>query len=240
MWSSSKGILISKTQYADSKYILKIFTPEHGVGSYAIRYSSSSKKSPFRAILGQNMALVEFVSYNKGNDGIKNAKNMVIDVPFQNIPHDTGRQTVALYMNELILQTVKLPLRDPDMYEFLHKSLMLLDNKETNAANFPLWFALSLAQRLGFGIKMPENAAQNVVDLISGAFIEESILPGVTLTKELSALLLEFLEAQVPPSYPVSRAHRSVLLGFMADYFAYHADFDAHIKSADVLSVIFA
>jgi len=26
---------------------------------------------------------------------------------------------------------------------------------------------------------------------------------------------------------------------FMIDYFAFHADFDAHIKSADVLSLVF-
>jgi len=239
MWEVSKGILLKKIQYADSRYILKVLTPHEGVCAYSIRISSS-RKSAVRNLVGQPMACIEMTYYNKATSEIRAIKTIHIDEPFVLIPHDVIRQSIALFMNEMVLQTIKLPVHDRMMYDFLKSSLQLLDTEKLpGLANFPLWFALRLALKLGIGPKKPEHVNENVFDLISGSYMPLSDMPGITLTPQLSQKLRLLMDTDVPPDISMARTERMALMHFMIDYFAFHADFDAHIKSADVLSLVF-
>lgn len=239
MWQTTQGILLKKTRYADNKYILKIFTANDGVGSFSIQTSDKGKKNIVRALLGQPMAFIEFTYLNKATKEIKPIRDIHSDITFLTIPHDIIRQTISLFMNEMILQTIRLPMHDEQMYQFLRNSLIQLDDKQSNAANFPVWFAVHLAVKLGFGPKKPEHESHKVFDLVTGKFAEPSVIPGVTLTPELSEHLKILISEPTPPDISIPRKDRLTLLNFMLDYFSYHADFDANIKSSEILSMVF-
>jgi len=239
MWQTSKGIILRKTTYADHKYILKIFTPHEGVESFSIHVRGDRKKNVARAVIGQPMALVEFTFFHKPNREIRAIKSIHVDEPYLNISHDVVRQTILLFMNEMILQTIRLPMQDEKMYQFIRSALLTLDQKHLQKGNFPLWFAVSLAFQLGIGIKKPDLPGQTIFDLVSAGFSEPSELPGITLSPEFSGYLRSFIGVSAPPDTSVPRADRQKILNFMLDYFTYHADFDPHIKSADILSMVF-
>lgn len=239
MWQTSRGILLKKTTYADHKYILKIFTPHEGVESFSIHVPGDRKKSVARSVIGQPMALTEFTFFNKPNREIRAIKSINVDEPYQNIPHDVVRQTILLFMNEMILQTIRLPMQDEKLYHFVRNALLTLDKTHQHRGNFPIWFAVSLALQLGIGIKKPELPGQTVFDLVSAGFSEPSAFPGIAMSPELSGYLQLFLGVSSPPEVSIPRADRHNIMSFLLDYFTYHADFDPHIKSADILSIVF-
>ncbi len=239
MWQTTRGILLKKTQYADQKFILKVFTIHDGVASFSIQIPGTRRKNNSRSLLGQPMVFVEMTFLSKPSSEIKPIKTIHCDVPFLNIPHDIIRQTITLFINDMILQTIRLPMHDDQMYQFLRNSLLLLDDKQSNTANFPVWFAINLAVKLGFGPKKQENESQNVFDLVTGRFTDAFAVPGVTLTPELSRYMNHMIQEPIPPEIPISKKDRLILLNFMLDYFTYHADFDAKIKSSGILSMVF-
>jgi DNA repair protein RecO (recombination protein O) len=239
MLTASDGILLKKTPYADDKFILKILTPEKGIGSFSIKISSSAKKNSARSILGQTLPLIHFVVFGKPDADISSVRQMNIDVSYIHIPHDFMRQSVALFVNELVLQTLRMPNKDEEMYGFLKNALLLLDSDSIHLANYPLWFSVSLASYLGIGPLRPSTDEDTVFDLVSGKFMQSSVLPGVQLTPELSALLLKFICSDNIPDICIDRKDRQVLLNFMIDFFSFHADFDPRIRSADILQTVF-
>jgi DNA repair protein RecO (recombination protein O) len=239
MWQTSKGILLKKTPYSDNKYILKIFTLHEGTGSYSVTVSESRKSASLRSVIGQPLPMIEFTYYNKASAEIRTLKSVHIDYPYKRIPHEMVRQAIAVFMNELILQTIKLPLQDEKMYSFLRQSLLFLDEETLHSANFPVWFAIRLALQLGIAPKNNKVEAGSTFDLISGKFVSDQGLPGVTLSEDLSSTLSYFMSAENPPGIVISKKDRMTMLNFMLDYLTFHADFQLRLKSADILSLIF-
>jgi len=240
MLTASDGILLKKTPYADNKYMLKILTPEKGIGTFSLKVSSSSRNSSMRSILGQTLPLIHFVAYGKPDADISSVRQMNIDVSYINIPHDFIRQSVAMFVNEMVLQTLRMPNRDETMYGFLKNALLHLDSGSVHLANYPLWFSVALARYLGIGPLMPSCEEDIVFDLVSGSFMQSSALPGVQLNPELSAMLLQFIIASDQiPDIVIDRKDRKALLSFMIDFFSFHSDFDPQIRSADILHAVF-
>jgi DNA repair protein RecO (recombination protein O) len=239
MWQSIRGIFLKKIQYSDSKYLLKILTENEGVGTFSIRVPDLKKTSVIRSSIGQPLSFVEFICFNKPSSEIKAIKDIHADKAYIHIPHDMIRQTLAIFVNELILQTIQLPMQDKNLYSFLKHSLKILDSDNLNKANFPVWFALQLSLQLGIGPKTSDFQPECVFDLVSGKFMRHNENPGVTLSEELSILLHTFTEAQSPPEVHVPKQDRMHLLQFTLDYLTFHADFHPRIKSAEILSIVF-
>ncbi len=237
MWQINKGILLKKIQYDDNKYILKIFTSDSGVCAYSI--ITGKNKFILKSILGQPLSLIEFAFVNKKTDEIKSIKSINIEHTYLRIPDDVVRQSILLFINELVLQTLKLPDSDKKMYGFLKHSLLLLDTENINKANFPIWFVVSLASYLGIGLSKSVDEKNKVFDLVTKKYISPSIAPAITLTQELSEYLSLFINTDNPADVSISKTNRIALLNFMIDYLAFHADFNTNIKSLNVLSAVF-
>ncbi len=239
MWLSCRGIFLKKIQYSDNKYLLKILTENEGVGTFSVRVPDAKKSSNIRSSIGQPLAFVEFLCYNKSSAEIRAIRNIQIDEAYIYIPHDMVRQTMAIFVNELILQTIQLPLQDIKLYAFLKHSLQTLDSENINKANFPIWFSIQLSLHLGIGPKTSDYISGSVFDLVSGKFTRQEMNPGIHLTQDLSLLLCKFSESHTPPDIHVTRQDRMAILQFILDYLTFHADFHPKIKSAEILSVVF-
>ncbi len=240
MLEASDGILLKKTPYADEKYILIILTPERGIGTFSLKTGKSGQKNSVRAILGQPLPMISFVAFGKPDAEISSIKQLNIDIPYLNIPHDFVRQSVALFVNELVLQTLKMPVKDEKLYGFLKNALLLLDSDSVMLSNYPLWFSVTLASYLGIGPLKPSDSRRDTLfDLVSGRYMATAAMPGVHLSSELSAVLSEFISCDTIPDIVIEKKDRQALLGFMMDFFSFHADFDPRIRSADILQIIF-
>ncbi len=239
MWQSAKGILLKRIPYAENRFILKIFTENEGVLSFSIRPDTKSGKGKNRSVLGQPLSIIEFEFVGKAHSDIHTARNIHLDYPFSLIPHDFYRQSIVMFMNELILQTIKLPLSDNKIYCFLKDSLLLLDNANVNIGNFPLWFIIQLSSSLGIGPVFSEKMKDDIFDLVTGNFVKSDAIPGVHLSTEMSEILNVFICSGFPPKENFLHKDRQFLLNFMLDYLSFHADFKTDFKSVQILNAIF-
>jgi len=240
MWTSLNGILLKKIQYSDNKYILKIFTEDKGLNSFYFKspHKKNTKKSRNVNILNLSMPIIEFLCTDNDND-INIIKEINISLVYENIPHSFVKQSITMFMNELILETIKLQQNDEEIYTFIKNSLIILDNSKESLANFPLWFTVKFAMKLGFAPSKPENTNNKLFDLISGKFVKVDKINSITLEENLSEYLLNMIETDEYYLTEISKLQRKKMMIFMLDFFSFHADFDPNLKTLKILNEVF-
>lgn len=236
MLSTTQGIILKKIPYSDQKYILKVFTRDFGLASFAI--SINKKNTSIRSIIGQPLSLVEIEYYSNSGTDIKRIKNLNLHHNFQEISYNIDKQCVSLFMNELILQCLRLPQDDKQVYYFIIDSLQGLDNLKSSIANFPIFFAIELAKILGFGPKHSDNEEETLFDLQSGRFISESIIPSITMDKECSFYYNKLLTSTKPLEIKIPKKVRIIMLSFIMEYYSFHGDFNPELHSFEILRTI--
>lgn len=239
MWHSTIGIILKKIPYSEQKFILKILTHDGGLGTFSISAGRQKHFAHIRSLIGQPMALIEFSFLDQESREIKPIREISSHLNYKNISNDITKQTVTLFINELVMQTIRLPQQDKEMFNFLKNMLHTLDESNKSLSLFPSWFALQLSQQLGFGPKAPDRSTETLFDLLAGKFTEPSLLPGITMDEVSSSCLLQLINSSDVPSFKIPKLQRQVLLNYLLDYFSLHSDFDSDIKSVAVLHAIF-
>jgi len=239
MYDTDNGILLKKTQYKDDKYILKIYGSQSGLNTYSIDLSRGKKSQLYRNIIGQPMSYIEFEYLNKLTSEVKPIRELHFHYTYTSIPYDFVKQSIALFMNELLLQTLRLPQFDKNLYNFITDAIVQLDTLQVGQQLFPLWFTFELSKQLGFGPTLPKTKSETLFDISKGTFIEAKSEPSVTLSESLSCLLLQFLGSEKPFEMNLKKEERKNLLHTALDFYSFHGDFDTDMKSLDILHVIF-
>jgi DNA repair protein RecO (recombination protein O) len=73
---------------------------------------------------------------------------------YQEVLFDVVKNTVAVYMVEILQNSIKQPEANPQLFYLIHDSLSQLDKAPMAiTANLPLYFSLHLAGELGFRIQ---------------------------------------------------------------------------------------
>lgn len=236
MLSTTQGIILKKIPYSDQKFILKVYTKDFGLGSFAININK--KNTSTRAIIGQPLSLVEIEYYSNTGSEIKRIKNLNLHHNFKEITYNIDKQCISLFMNELLLQCIKLPQDDKQVYYFILNSLISLDKINSSYANFPILFASELAKILGFGPKHSEKEEETLFDLQSGNFIAESKIPSITMDKECSYYYNKILTSADPLEIKIPKKARMIMLSFIMEYYSFHGDFNPELHSFEILRTI--
>jgi len=239
MYDSEQGILLKKTQYQDNKYILKIYASESGLSSYYVNIGKGKKSQLYRNIIGQPMSYIEFEYLNKLTAEVKPIQKLNFYYTYTSIPYNFTKQSISLFMNELLLQTMRLPQFDKNLYNFITNSILKLDIQEHGLQLFPLWFIFELSKQLGFGPTLPQTTYETLFDIGKGTFVDAHLQPAITLSEQLSQTLLLFLSSDNPFEMQIKKNIRNSLLQAAIEFYSLHGDFETEIKSLDILHIIF-
>mgnify|MGYP002068303798 CR=1 FL=1 len=89
----------------------------------------------------------------KSWDQIQRIREVNWSCLYRNIFSDIKKNSVALFMVELLTRCLKQPETQPDLFHFTEDAFLHMDEgSERVTANFPLYFALHLAVLLGFRV----------------------------------------------------------------------------------------
>lgn len=67
---------------------------------------------------------------------------------------DPYKRTIALFISEVLYHTLRHPMTDEPMFDFLVQAIQELDRTE-EPQNFHLWFLVRFAAKLGFAMETP-------------------------------------------------------------------------------------
>lgn len=145
---TTSAIVLYCRPHSDKAHILHTYTRTGGRVNYMV-YGIGKKKS---AALYAPLSLVEITG-----TGTPNGQKMPVakEIRLQRVPQriltDMRRQTIALFTAEVLYRTLRHPMEDPALFDYIAASAEALDSME-NPENLHLTFLVGLAEHLGFAI----------------------------------------------------------------------------------------
>jgi DNA repair protein RecO (recombination protein O) len=237
MQQKTNGIILQSTKFQDKKNILKIYTLQQGVQSYVVNVGHS-KKSKIKSAHVIALNQIEFIEQIKKTRSIQLISDIHVSYVYQNLFTNPLKNTVAIFLNEVLLKALREQPENSELYQFIVKSLIVFDDQHYEATNFHMHFLIELSKYLGF---YPNNnyTQQNCLfDMQEGIFISQT--PGhlYYADSELSFYLSELLNMK--SDFICNAKTRSELLHLIITLYRLHIPNFGEIKSIQVLKEILA
>jgi len=239
MLTKTDGIVLHSLKHTDSSAIVTIYTRQFGRASYMV-YGANKKKSKFRSAFLQPLSLVSLDVQHVPGKEIQSIKDIRIHYPFTGIPFDPVKNSLAIFIAEVLYRTLKRSEADENLYQFIEKSVEALDCCQVGLANFHLVFLLKLTRYLGFS---PNNdgSDSDYFDLINGDFGRTRpahahfLLPQMTRVFS-QALQVDYVSME---QLKLNRDVRYKLLEAVVEYYRLHVPDFYGLNSLVVLHALF-
>lgn len=246
MTHKTKGIVLRTIKYGETSLVVTIFTELFGVQTYMVNGVRTSKRSGAKAVLYQPAAILEMEVYHNELKAMHRIKESSWSVIYNNVLSDVIKNSIALYMVELLYKSLKQPEQNADLFYFCEDAFTQLDVADSNiAANFPLYFALHLTHFFGFKIsnEISGNKDNLYLDLIEGNFVNEQPLHTHFLKGEnamITSELLKIMQLHELEQVKLNSVKRRELLWKYHDYYALHIQDFGKMKTLQVLHEVLA
>jgi DNA repair protein RecO (recombination protein O) len=243
MIHSTKGLVLRTVKYGETSLIVTIYTELFGTQSYLVNgVRTSSKKGPGKANLFQPAAILDLVVYHNDLKNLQRIKEFKWGHIYQHLFFNVVKNSVALFMVELLQKTLKQPEANPDLFHFIEDAFIHLDEADEQiTANFSLFFALHLTTFYGFRFSDDYSEEHPYLDLQEGEFVHDHPIHPYFLQGHYSFITSQLLKVMQPhelKQIQLNKEMRRVLLHAYQTFYALHVtDFGA-LKTLPVLQEV--
>ena len=145
------AIVLNTTRYSDTGSIVHLYTKEYGRMQYAV-YGNK-----YKALL-RPLSIIDFTSTRRNNAPSQMGTISSISLSYtpQLLTTDIQRQCVAMFIAEVLASTLRHPMSDQPLFNWLYSVIQHLD-QDTEISNLHLNFLLEYATYLGIGIDDTEH-----------------------------------------------------------------------------------
>jgi DNA repair protein RecO (recombination protein O) len=239
----TRGVVLRAVKYGETSLVVTIYTELFGIQSYLVNgVRSSSKKGPGKAGLFQPAAILDLIVYHNELKNLQRIREFKWAVLYQHIFFDVIRNSVALFMVELLQKCLRQPEPNPELYYFIEDAFLHLDTGQNRVlANFPLFFILHLAVFFGFRIHDDYSAKNSFLDLKEGQFVAEHPEHPYFLEGNYSYLTAQLLRVQQPQELtelPLNQETRRILLQAYLSFYALHVSDFGEMRTLAVLQTV--
>jgi len=219
--------------------ITTIYTEAFGRMAF-IMQGIHGKKSAVKGNTLKQLFLLEMeVDYKPGRElqRVKEIKNLF---PFGSIPFGIAKSSQALFLAELLNKVLREEESRPDLFEFIFRSVQILDLMEDGVSNFHLLFLMQLSRYLGFEPTNNFSVLNQFFDMIAGKFVVSPPVHPWFLKSPESELLAQIIGMSYQDSakFKPDQGLRNVLLDFVLDYYGLHLGNPLNLKSFEILKDI--
>ena len=239
MTHKTKGIVLRTVKYGETSLVVTIFTELFGVQTYMVNGVRSSKKSVAKGNLFQPAAILDLVVYHSDQKSMHRIREFGWATLYQHVLTDVIRNSIALYMVELLTKSLKQPEEHTALFYFMEDVLLQLDRaNNTVTANMPLYFALHLTHFLGCRMNDDYSAGQPILDLEEGSFTAEQPTHPYYIEGNNAQLTSQLLKVMHPDELADFHLHHEVrrkLLQFYHTYYKLHIPDFGELRTLSVL-----
>ncbi len=235
---STKGIVLRTVKYGETSIIANIFTEVFGIQSYMVNGVRTQGKTS-KAHFFQSSSILEMQVYHSDLKNLQRIKDLKWAHLYRNILSDVAKNSVALYMVELLYKCLKQPETNSDLFSFCEDAFLELDicsNEVT--ANFPIYFAMQLAYFFGFRLLNNHSAENNIFNPMEGKFSSKTLATDYPVNADISNHISELLKAHHPSDLKEIKLNRNIrktVLSVMENYYALHIPEFGVMKTLPVL-----
>ncbi len=235
MLTKTRGIVVRNVNFKDNSVICHIYTEDFGSQQFML-HGVRNQKGNVRPSHIMPLNLVDLVFYKKENAGIQQIKELRCNPVLQTVHFNIFKNSVALFMAEIINATVTEEEQNVDLFHFLEQFIQMLDYESDKIGNYPIYFLVHLTRYLGFYPKGQYNENQ-VFNLNEGLFIDQAYEHINCLSPEMSKTLWQMLHTTTEHLTDIHfpRIIRANLLDQLLYYYEIHGLHGRKIKSHKVL-----
>lgn len=238
MQITTKAIVLSSLKFGDTSLIVKAFTLADGLQSYLLKGILTARKSRLKAAYFQPLTQLEIVANHKYKGTLESIREARVNYHYQNIYSDITKNSIALFLAEMLTRSISEREEDTGLFEFMEASLQWLDTHD-KISNFHLFFLLQLTKFLGF-FPDTSNTEMKYFGLQEGKFIRT---PGSGPIIEGNTLIFfkKFLGTNFDSIHTVKmgKMERQELLQNLVVYFELHLHGFKRPRSLAVLNEVF-
>ena len=215
MKSKAELIILNHTKFGENSIVLHTLSSEYGRRGFLVKVSPKTAMALF---LPLNILQAEVTENPKAN--LWYARNFVSITPLNGIRGNIHKNTMTLFMSEVLYRVVKDQTNEDGLADWLKGQILTLDALQSDFANFHLLFLLNLCAALGFD---PDAAGL-------APFVDNNL-------QSVEALLsLPFTEALL---LPLTGADRNAIAESILKYIEYHTESAVNVRSLAVLREIY-
>lgn len=215
MISKTEFIILGLTKLGDTSIVLHTLSRTYGRKGFIVNVT---KKTSMSLFLPLNVLEAEVIENPKSS--LWKIRNVTVKHPLMGIRSNLFKNSMTLFMSEVLYRTVKDGTNEDGLFEWCEKSILTLDAIQSDFANFHLRFLLEMAVALGFSPSVEDIAP------FAGDHLE-------ILSRFLSA---SFAESML---IPMSGALRNELAELLLRYIAYHSETTLNVQSLKVLRELY-
>jgi DNA repair protein RecO (recombination protein O) len=238
---TSRGIIFRIVKYGESSIICDIYTEEKGLRSFiASGVRNSGKRN--RSAVYRPLNLIELVAPEiEEADKLSRIKEASLYYHFNSIDQHVVKSSIALFMLEVVRNTVRERNPDPEMFHFIEEWIIWLDNVPKTSPLTVVKFMLELAGTAGFEPLNNYSASNKYFDLQEGMFKSAFDANHHFMDDEISHLSshLMGMSRENLSEIRVDKFVRERLYEHWIQYYRLHLAGFRDIKSLDVLKTIF-
>ena len=235
---ATKGIVLRTIKYGETSVIASIFTELFGIQSYIVNGVRTQSKTS-KAHFFQPSSILEMQVYHNELKNLQRIKDLRWSYLYKNILSNVTKNSVALYMVELLHKSLKQPEANADLFHFCEDAFMQLDIAENEVtANFPIYFAIQLAHFFGLKIEDNYSAKRNYFNISEGNFANNSLTNDNFLETDISyyfSQLLKVLQPAELKEIKLNKSIRTTILSALENYYIFHISEFSALKTLPVL-----
>lgn len=242
MTHKTKGIVLRTTKYGETSLVVTIFTELFGIQTYLVNGVRTSSQASAKAMYFQPAAILDLVVYHQQNKNMHRIREFKWDYLYIRVFGNVIRNSIALFMVELLYKSLKQPEQNPPLFEFCEDVLKELDKADNPvAANLPLFFTLHLSHFLGFRLIDNYDEENTYLDLQEGCFTPFAPGHAYLLEGEQARVTSELLKTLQPAELSQvilnKETRRNLLLSYQ-DYYTLHVHDFGKLKTLAVLNEV--
>jgi len=234
---STKGVVLHCMDYSETSIIARIYTEQLGLQSYIVK-GVRKKGARIKRNLFAPLSIIQLIANHKEGEGLRVMRDASCEHQLNAIATDMAKTAVSIYMSELLSRTITAQMADPNLYYFIEKAVLNLDNTNESIAGFPLAFTIGLTRFLGFDPLNDFSPENNYFDMTGGNFCAHPPGHPYYFSSPLSDAFSEILSAIDAGIFSIKTDYktRSELLLRMLEYIRIHIPAFGEMKSVQVLS----
>ena len=159
--------------------------------------------------LPMNVLEADIIESSKST--LYSARNFSAKYPLLGIRGNIFKNSMTMFLSEVLYRTVKDGVNEPGLFEWCEKSIVLLDAMESDFSNFHIRFLLELAIALGFSPETRDlrpfvGSNYPVVEqFMQQSFAQSMLIPlNGPVRNEIAEQLLRYIEFHTESSLNVN------------------------------------
>ncbi len=178
MKNSTELIILNHTKFGENSIVIHTLSQAYGRRSFLVRVGRKSAMSLF---LPLNILEADVTENPKAT--LWTAAGLSVRHPLNGIRSNLYKNTMTLFMSEVLYRVVKDGAFEEGLYEWCSRSILTLDALDSDFSNFHLLFLLELAVALGFSPTLQDIAPfagehlKDIRNLMQADFSQALLLP---------------------------------------------------------------